>query len=143
MKKCFLLILLSVIFSGNSFAQLSLDKFLDEKIYSFDATAPIKESDLKKKFSDDVIEKLRVRISRTTDKTGKLTVKTITNLEEIVQAATQLKDILMKKLTAKFGRKGEESKAYGLTNYTWVKPDGTTYILSTKDYVTVLLMTKK
>lgn len=143
MKNSILLFLFIFVFAGAIYSQVSIDKFISDKLDAFDPKEKIAPTDFKQKPADDKLEGIPVKVIETVYKDGRLAAKSITNALLNAKDAKKLWTVLTDKLSAKLGKKYINANNELVKSRVWSAADGTHYILTSKKNITALMKMRK
>ncbi len=142
MKKL-LLPLFIILFAGTSYAQFSLEKFLNEKVSKPDRITDLNMEEMMKKALDAKIGGIDVKIVNAKSNNGRIIFKSVSNANLVVAQAKKLNDYLKGKMLKILGKTSNENVVNGVTNNMWKKPDGTTYMLTYSGNLVMLVIMNK
>ena len=142
MKKL-LLPLFIILFAGTSYAQFSLEKFLNEKVSKPDRITDLNMEEMMKKAVDAKIGGIDVKIVNAKSNNGRIIFKSVTNANLVVAQAKKLNDYLKGKMLKILGKTSNENVVNGVINNMWKKPDGTTYMLTYSGNLVMLVIMNK
>ncbi len=142
MKKL-LLPLFIILFAGTSYAQFSLEKFLNEKVSKPDRITDLNMEEMMKKAVDAKIGGIDVKIVNAKSNNGRIIFKSVSNANLVVAQAKKLNDYLKGKMLKILGKTSNENVVNGVTNNMWKKPDGTTYMLTYSGNLVMLVIMNK
>lgn len=143
MKKYLPFLLIIFLFTGKSFAQFSLDKFLSEKLVTPDRDMELNMDKLMRTAVDAKLDKIAIKVVNAKAKSGRVAIQSIANAKLTDKEAKKLNDLLKKKLLDRLGKVSNENVVNGVKNDMWLLKDGTRYMLTYSGNLTMLLIMKK
>lgn len=143
MKKHFLLFLLIVLFSADTTAQFTLEKFTGESLIPLDGMRIKSMTNLTLKTYEEKLNGIAIKLEVIADKDGKIMRHAISNNGKDAKIKKQLFDYLFAELTKMFGKPERDESFEGTRNCIFKGKDKSySFTLGHSPFQTILTMIK-